>query len=80
MGVHMFPEPPSHLPPYPIPLGHPRAPFPFKFFSQLCCCRIFSRVPLLYTRSQLVIHSKYSSVYLSHVNLKLPKFPQTLPP
>ena len=28
MGAHAFPdpEPPSHLPPYPIPLGCPRAP------------------------------------------------------
>ena len=30
MGVHVFPilNPPSHLPPHPIPLGHPRAPAP----------------------------------------------------
>ena len=30
MGVHVFPhpEPPSHLPPHPIPLGHPSAPAP----------------------------------------------------
>ena len=30
MGVHMFPilNPPSHLPPHPIPLGHPSAPAP----------------------------------------------------
>ena len=28
MGVHVFPilNPPSHLPPHPIPLGHPSAP------------------------------------------------------
>ena len=30
MGVHVFPilNPPSHLPPYTIPLGHPSAPAP----------------------------------------------------
>ena len=30
MGVHVFPilKPPSHLPPHPIPLGHPSAPAP----------------------------------------------------
>ena len=29
-GVHVFPilKPPSHLPPHPIPLGHPSAPAP----------------------------------------------------
>ena len=49
-------------------------PFPFKFFSQLGCCRILSRVPLLQTRSQLVIHSKYSCVYKSHVNPQIPNY------
>ena len=26
MGVHVYPEPHSHLPPHPISLGHPSAP------------------------------------------------------
>ena len=42
--------------------------FFFKFFSQLGCYRIVSRVPCAVQYSLLVIHFKYSSVYLSTPN------------
>ena len=57
--------------------------FFFKFFSQLDCYRILSKVsfPVLYiySRSLLVIHFKYSSVYMS-VSKSLAVPPSTLPP
>ena len=36
-GVHVFPilNPPSHLPPHPIPLGHPSAPAPSILYHAL---------------------------------------------
>ena len=42
--------------------------FFFKFFSQLGCTRILSRVPWAINRSLLVIYFKHSSVYMSIPN------------
>ena len=39
--------------------------FFFKFFSHLGYYRILSRVPVLYSRSLLIIYFKYSRVYMS---------------
>ena len=42
--------------------------FFFKFFSHLGCYRVLSSVPLLYSRSSVVIYFIYSSVYMSIPN------------
>ena len=39
--------------------------FFFKFFSHLGYYRILSRVPMLYSRSLLIIYFKYNRVYMS---------------
>ena len=68
-----------------LPLSHQDAPlFFFKFFSHLGCNRILSTVlctlfSVLYSRSLLVIHLKYGSVYLPVPNsLTIPPHPSTV--
>ena len=43
MGVHVFPilNPPSHLPPHPIPLGHPSALALISYFFSVIYLRMF---------------------------------------
>ena len=57
MGVHVFPilNPPSHLPPHPIPLGHPSAPAPSTLYHALNLGPLHCR-QILYQLSQWGSH------------------------
>ena len=50
MGVHVFPilKPLSHLPPHPIPLGHPSAPDPSILYHASSLDRQFLSCMILY--------------------------------
>ena len=54
-------------------------PFSPKLPSHLGCHITLSRVPMLYSRSLLVIHFKYSSVYMSFPSSLTIPFPHSSP-
>ena len=60
MGVHVFPilNPPSHLPPHTIPLGHPSAPAPsFLYPATNLDWRLVSKDTHTHTHTHTQIHT-----------------------
>ena len=72
-GIHVSspPEPPSHLPPHPIPLGNPPSSLPYP--SVLSQSTSFG-CPASRIELELVIDFTYGNVYVSQL------FSQIIPP
>ena len=85
----LHPEPPFHLPPHPIPLGHPSAPalsvlyhalnLDWRFVSHMiitCFNAILPNHPALslFHRVQKTVLHIYVSFAVSHTGLSLPSF------